>query len=146
MRIKKDKSGILEADLTPMIDMTFQLIAFFMVLINLNEAEQNQTIKLPDSVLAKPPQTPPEFPVTLHMMDDGRVIYAGRPIEIEGMGPFLEREANDAIRRGLEPGEVNVIIRGDMRAKTGKVQELIQKCQENKLEKFSLRVKEKPVF
>ena len=33
MRIKKPKSEILEGDLTPMIDMTFQLIAFFMVLI-----------------------------------------------------------------------------------------------------------------
>ena len=38
--------------MTPMIDMTFQLIAFFMVLINFTEADQNQAINLPSSELA----------------------------------------------------------------------------------------------
>lgn len=36
-----------EGDMTPMIDMTFQLIAFFMVLINFAEGDQDQRIKLP---------------------------------------------------------------------------------------------------
>ena len=42
--------------MTPMIDMTFQLIAFFMVLINFSEVEQDQRITLPASELAKPPE------------------------------------------------------------------------------------------
>ncbi|MDP6717396.1 MAG: biopolymer transporter ExbD, partial [Pirellulaceae bacterium] len=41
MKIKKGATNnILEGDLTPMIDMTFQLIAFFMVLINFTQSEQ----------------------------------------------------------------------------------------------------------
>jgi biopolymer transport protein ExbD len=35
-----------------------------------------------------------------------------------------------------------VIIRADASSKTGIVQELIQKCQENGFEKFALRVKQ----
>ena len=50
MRIKKTSVNLVEGDLTPMIDMTFQLIAFFMVLINFTEADQDERIKLPDSV------------------------------------------------------------------------------------------------
>ena len=64
MRIKKPDSGIAEGDLTPMIDMTFQLIAFFMVLINFSQAEQNDKIELPLSELAKPPEGRLEHPVT----------------------------------------------------------------------------------
>ena len=58
MRIaKKHDSSVLEGDLTPMIDMTFQLIAFFMVLINFTQSESNDKVQLPDSELAKPPET-----------------------------------------------------------------------------------------
>ena len=48
-----------EGDMTPMIDMTLQLIAFFMILINFSEGDQNQLIRLPASELAKPPDTAP---------------------------------------------------------------------------------------
>ena len=59
MRIRERKSApAAEGDLTPMIDMTFQLIAFFMVLINFTEAEADQRVKLPESELAKPPDAP----------------------------------------------------------------------------------------
>ena len=53
MRVKKIESGVHEGDLTPMIDMTFQLIAFFMVLINFTQSEQNERVQLPLSELAK---------------------------------------------------------------------------------------------
>ena len=72
MKIKKGgTSGILEGDLTPMIDMTFQLIAFFMVLINFTQSEQNDKVKLPSSVLAKPAKAPLEFPITLRAWRSG---------------------------------------------------------------------------
>ena len=68
MRFKKHSNQTDEADLTPMIDMTFQLIAFFMVLINFTEAEASDKIKLPDSDLARPPETVPEFRIMLSVI------------------------------------------------------------------------------
>ena len=38
--------------------------------------------------------------------------------------------------------DATVIIRADRNAQTGRVQELIQVCQENDFEKFALRAKE----
>lgn len=83
MRVAKKKSeGILEGDLTPMIDMTFQLIAFFMVLINFSQAEQNEKIQLPDSQLAKPPEGPLEFPITIHLTTDSTAIIGASEVPI----------------------------------------------------------------
>ena len=56
--------------MTPMIDMTFQLIAFFMVLINFSDVEQDQRVNLPASELAKPPDTAYDEPITMQMTAD----------------------------------------------------------------------------
>jgi biopolymer transport protein ExbD len=143
MRVAKKKSdGILEGDLTPMIDMTFQLIAFFMVLINFSQAEQNDKIKLPDSQLAKPPDGPLEFPITLHLTEPGDVIIGTNEIPIVALNPFLAKEQQVLGSQGKGAADATIIIRAHKDAETGRVQELIQKCQENGFEKFALRAKE----
>jgi biopolymer transport protein ExbD len=142
MRIKKAETNIVEGDLTPMIDMTFQLIAFFMVLINFTQSEQNDKIQLPDSVLAKPPDAPLEHPITLHLTEEGTVFIGGEEIAITGLGPYLSREANVLRIRGKPLSDATIVIRGHRDAQTGKVQELIRECQRNNFEKFALRAKE----
>ncbi len=49
MKVKNRKVDLAEGDLTPMIDMTFQLIAFFMVLINFTQTESHERVVLPSS-------------------------------------------------------------------------------------------------
>ncbi|TSA08111.1 MAG: biopolymer transporter ExbD, partial [Planctomycetaceae bacterium] len=66
-----------DIDMTPMIDMTFQLIAFFMFVINFTEAEQDERIQLPSSQLAKPTEGTIETPITLQLTNSGLVVYAG---------------------------------------------------------------------
>jgi biopolymer transport protein ExbD len=131
-----------EADMTPMIDMTFQLIAFFMVLINFAEDNQDQRIKLPASELAKPPDSPMESPLTLQLTKEGVVLYDGEEVPIAGMKKMLLREAQVIKRSNKSIANAHVIIRADSDTPTGKVQELIKVCQENKFEKFSLRAKQ----
>jgi len=142
MRIKKPPPGIQEGDMTPMIDMTFQLIAFFMVLINFSQSEQNERILLPDSELAKPPDAPLDFPITLHLTKEGTVIIGGQELTIEGLSPYLSAEADVLRIRGKPLSDATIIIRGHREAQTGKVQDLIRVCQTNNFEKFALRAKE----
>ena len=139
-KMKFDTSA--EADMTPMIDMTFQLIAFFMVLINFAEDNQDQRIKLPGSVLAKPPEGAMESPLTLQMTKQGTVIFAADEIPLAGLGKFLDIEVQLLRRANKSPGNANVIIRADSTAPTGTVQELIKLCQDKQFEKFSLRAKQ----
>jgi biopolymer transport protein ExbD len=143
MRVAKKKTGgILEGDLTPMIDMTFQLIAFFMVLINFSQAEQNEKIQLPDSQLAKPPEGPLEFPITIHLTTEGMAIIGAAEVPIAALSPFLVKEKQVLASQGKGTNEATIIVRAHKDAQTGRVQELIQKCQENDFEKFALRAKE----
>ncbi len=144
MRVaKRQSSEIMEGDITPMIDMAFQLIAFFTVLINFTEADQNAKIQLPESELAKPPDGPLEYPITLHLTKEGRVIIGGEEVYMEGLRPYLVKEADVLSFQGRPQSEATIIIRGHKDAKTGDVQELIKICQQNHFEKFALRAQEK---
>ena len=55
---------------------------------------------------------------------------------------FLVKEKQVLASQGKGAGEATVIVRAHKDAQTGRVQELIQKCQENDFEKFALRAKE----
>ncbi|MFM2093903.1 MAG: hypothetical protein RIS70_1027, partial [Planctomycetota bacterium] len=87
---KTETSGIQEGDFTPMIDMVFQLIAFFMVLLNFAEADVNEEVTLPQSILARPQDGPVEKPITLHLKTDGGVIIGAETVPtVTGLKPFL---------------------------------------------------------
>lgn len=143
MKFEKKTLEEVTIDMTPMIDMVFQLIIFFMLLINFEEGEQNEEVQLPSSTLARPPEGPPEFPIVLHVTKDAMVIYGGKDVPIEAMGLYMRREREQLKSQGGD--EATVIIRADAVTLSGKVQELIKVCQDPKnggFEQFVLRVKE----
>jgi len=144
MRIRPKGSEIVEGDLTPMIDMTFQLIAFFMLVINFSDVEQDQRVKLPASELAQPPTAPYEHPYTIHLTSTDRYIFGGRQWnEIAQLKSALLAETQIIKRHtNKKLADVTVIIRADEQAKTGVVQEIIQACQELEFERFALRSKQ----
>ncbi len=129
--------------MTPMIDMTFQLIAFFMVLVNFSKVDADQRITLPESRLAKPPDSPLKQPLTLQITRQGRIVIQGEEVELEGLRNRLQAQAQDIKDEGKAVGATTVIIRADAEVDTGKVQEVIKICQEVSFEKFALRAKEK---
>jgi biopolymer transport protein ExbD len=135
----------MEGDLTPMIDMAFLLISFFMLLINFSETDRAEEITLPVSALAVPPEERPDYQIILNLEPNGTVKFHGQIIEkIEFLAPILRQEINTAAREGVaNPAEIAVIIRSHEDTPTGLVQRLIIKCQQEKLENFNLRVKEK---
>ena len=152
----KRGAGFVEGDMTPMIDMTFQLIAFFMVLINFSEAEQNEAIMLPSSELAKPPEAAIDTPITVQLgflrdKDSGRkigpiAVLGTQEVDIRnGMEPLrleLQRESQLLKARGNSSAQrATIIIRADREWKTGEVQELIEMCQQIGFTKFALRAK-----
>ena len=125
--------------MTPMIDMTFQLITFFMFVMNFSEAEQDERIQLPLSQLAKPVEGAMETPITLQLTNSGSIIYAGELVAVRDIGGYLEREKSVMLDAGKEPSAATVIVRADGRAKTGEVQDIIRICQEKGFERFALR-------
>jgi biopolymer transport protein ExbD len=141
-RKKANHSMTSEVDMTPMIDMTFQLIAFFMFMLNMKESEQNEHVQLPDSVLAKPPDAPIENPITMHVSATGDIYIGGAKTSLAGVGPYLNSEANSFQAMDVPLNEVNVIIRGHKDAETGMVQNLMKACLDQGYENFLLRARE----
>jgi len=135
-----------EVDWTPMIDMTFQLIAFFMFTLSFSDADINERIRLPNSELAKPPDQKAEKPLTLQLTKEGIVLYGGQEVPLEGMSRNLENEAEYLIRQHTDdPGVVagaTIILRADAEAQGGQVRRLIKICQDAGFENFVLRAKE----
>ena len=142
MRVKSKKVDLAEGDLTPMIDMTFQLIAFFMVLINFAQTESNDRVKLPSSKLVKPPEVALDFPIILHIAQDGEIILGGDSYTPETLRIGLRRELAVVEAEGKTVEDANVIIRAHRDSAAGDVQEVIRVAQEQQLINFALRVKE----
>ena len=142
MKFKARGAEQVDIDYTPMIDMTFQLIAFFMILINFADAEQDQRVQLPSSVLAKPPQAPLETPITIQMVRSGDIVMGGQLYpEASSIKPLLQNEKYVLESQDRSVADATIIIRAHYAAKTGLVQNVVKVCQEVGFEKFTLRAK-----
>jgi biopolymer transport protein ExbD len=147
MKIKAKGPEFVELDYTPMIDMTFQLIAFFMILINFSDAEVDDRVQLPSSAIAKPPSAPSEMPLTIQMVRDGKIIMNAQLLpNAESLRPYLKNEKSVMELKRQNPKDVNIIIRAHKDSKTGLVQQIIKVCQEIGFEKFTLRAKSEAAY
>lgn len=152
MKPRKIEMGFTEPDMTPMIDIVFQLLTFFMIAINFENTKADERVKLPKDMLAKPPEVKPEHELVLNFGFErdksGKkvtpfptVFYNERYVEVDKLTPDLEQEARvmKALHGEDVIDKVTVLIRADSEVPTGMVQQLIKKCQDNKFTKFSLR-------
>ncbi|QDT12967.1 ExbD/TolR family protein [Planctomycetes bacterium K23_9] len=142
MRVKSKKPDLAEGDLTPMIDMTFQLIAFFMVLINFAQTESNDKVVLPSSQLVKPPEAPLDFAIILHVARDGEVILGGDSFTADTLSTGLKQELAVMRAEDKGPQDANIIIRAHQDTAAGDVQEIIKVAQDEQFVNFALRAKE----
>ena len=144
MRVTKGhRPAVVGGDMTPMIDMTFQLIAFFMVLINFSDVEQDQRVNLPASELAKPPDTAYDEPLTIQMTADETILFGGQEMSLDELKIALRREAQLVRAYGdRQLSDVTVVLRVDLTARAGRAQEIIKACQDVGFDTFALRGKQ----
>jgi biopolymer transport protein ExbD len=156
MKFKKTEPAVAEVDMTPMIDIVFQLIAFFMVITNFEQTQADERVKLPKDQLARPAKAKRDKELVINFgyirntdgsragTGDPRIFYAGENLSLSTFQTQLNFEKQNYVDTGVNPKEVTVIIRADAEVPTGQVQELIKKCQEASFEKFSLRAEQPP--
>jgi len=139
-KIKSAVDVSAEGDMTSMIDMTFQLIAFFMILINFSDDSANQDVKLPASRMAIPPKSPPEEPIVLQMDKLGQILYSGEDfVPLHVVKRRLASRKNFIEKGGGKAKDATVIIRADHRCASKYVREMLEMCQELEFEKFAFR-------
>jgi biopolymer transport protein ExbD len=138
-----------EPNLTPILDMVFQLITFFMLVINFKSASLDLSLKLPVLGSARPVDTGgEEDALVLNIDAEGRLRVAGVIKEdIEG---YIGQEA--AVSRayarihgkqssGADENELSTIavVRADRGTPFQLLNRVIATCQKNGFRRFSLK-------
>ncbi len=139
-----------EPNLTPMLDMVFQLITFFMLVINFKAASMDLTLSLPVVGSAVPVDTQGTEDLLILNVD-----MAGQ-LKVYGMSKdvvsYIQGEAKasyDAAQRE-NPGfkkkddlPTTIVIRADKQTPFSLLNKIITECQKNGFRKFALKAMNK---
>ena len=88
-RLPRTSVGI---NMTPMIDVVFLLIIFFLVSSHLAQREQRIQVELPDAFSGRSDR-PSETPrVTLTLQENGRIWLGSQPVSVEQLAQRLRAE------------------------------------------------------
>ena len=134
-----------EPNLTPILDMVFQLITFFMLVINLKGAASDMTLNLPVLGSAKPLDWNGEHePLVINVDPEGLVHVYGRAVEIEAVVAQESRytkEQLEAAGTEIDPAKglpVPVVVRADREVPFRELNRVIKVCQQHGYRQFSL--------
>ncbi len=132
-----------DPDLTPLLDMVFQLITFFMLVINFKAQALDTTLQLPVLGSARPLEWKGDRePLMLNVDTEGRVRVYNAFVSAEKYIADNATELKAKLRASGEPVPkelpVPVILRADKGTKFHLVNHVIKLCQDNGYVQFSL--------
>lgn len=110
-------------NMTPMIDVVFQLIIFFITAIDMQRRDMDLHLKLAMAPHGKPVTS--RNPLTIYVDVDkrGRISIAGNPMSPERLYQVLRKAVNEFGQRN-----VPVVIRGDMEALHEHIRKVMDAC------------------
>jgi len=140
-----------EPNLTPILDVVFQLITFFMLVINFKTASMDLDLKLPVIGSARPVDTGGvEDLLVLNINSQGQLRVYGQLIA--DPDAYLAKEAKASrLLAGTKGADIKageelpstVVIRADKTTPFTMLNRVISKCQENGYRKFALKAMNK---
>jgi biopolymer transport protein ExbD len=140
-----------EPNLTPLLDVVFQLITFFMLVINFSAENYDQRVRLPVAGSARPvedEQRVSEDRLVLNVDRDGHLIMGGEVLPVHKSIEAIKHHA-DLVKlnlkaAGLKPDAsgglpTTIVFRADRDATFSTLITLITACQTNGFRKFALK-------
>lgn len=136
----------IEPNMTPILDMVFQLITFFMMVINFRASEFNREVTLPVVGSAAPVEEQVvRDMLVLNVKNDGSVISRGEP------QPWIEGYAKAEMKRfqvmqqtnDAEKLDVTVVLRADRQLEYGKLNKVVEACKAAGFHRFDFVVMRK---
>lgn len=132
MPLKVTQDENLNLNLTPMIDVVFLLVIFFMVATKFTEAERNIELELPQVSAAGEAATPAK-PRTITVTAEGATLLDGVEVTLEELTTTLA----EAVRN---TSDVQVVINGDARTPFQAVAAALAACREARVEDLGITV------
>jgi biopolymer transport protein ExbD len=133
-------------NLTPMLDMVFQLVTFFMLVINFKSASLDLNLKLPVVGSARPVDSKgQESLLILNIDNQGNLSVYGRTqpvkeyIAREAMASLIDAKRTQPDIQFGQDLPTTVVIRADRTTPFKLLNNVIRECQANGFRKFALK-------
>jgi biopolymer transport protein ExbD len=142
-----------EPNLTPMLDMVFQLVTFFMLVINFKANQIDTQMELPVVGTARPVDTKGEVSLLMvNINNKGKYTVFNRVFDDQMMERYIANQAqlDRLAERRSNPNfaddddlPATVVIRADRDTPFAKLSLILKTCQDNHYRKFAFRALEK---
>jgi biopolymer transport protein ExbD len=120
MRLTKHRRKTMAAmDMTPMIDITFQLMIFFMTCTQVSQLN-NERLDLPQLKGSQDQQE--TTTITVNVDQDGEIKVSGRPFTVTEL---VNAVGDELAAAENEPSRIHVVIRADKRGTSRTVNEVV---------------------
>ena len=141
-----------EPNLTPLLDVVFQLITFFMLVINFSNENYDARVKLPVAGSARPldeaDKAANEDRLVLNVDKQGHLIMVGQVLPTHKALQAIKHQA-DLVKLNLKVAgakpdptgalPTTIILRADRDTAFSSLYQLITACQANGFRKFALK-------
>ncbi len=117
--------------MTPMIDIVFQLLIFFLLATTIAEEERDLNIALPEGSQGASLGSKARNRLVINVRTDGEVSLGGTNMDWNDLRIRL-------IEAGRKKDKPSVFLRGDKKAPYGKVAKVLQLCSEADLRKVQV--------
>lgn len=127
----------LRFDLTPMIDVVFNLIIFFLAASHLARSELVEEVLLPEASSGRQEETESQKRLTITITADGVLYIGSKPFELPQIAAVILAE------RGVEPqagSDFEVRIRTDRRVPYRLIEPLLTACAQAGVNKVKFAV------
>jgi biopolymer transport protein ExbD len=130
---KHRRAATARMNMTPMIDVTFLLLIFFMTVTQVSEVNKER-VELPKQKGAED-QTPAEL--IINVTQEGEVIVSGETISLARLASMLGEQIADA---GGDPDRVRIVLRADARGDSRTVNEVVETLDKLQLKRVRIAV------
>jgi biopolymer transport protein ExbD len=144
-----------EPNLTPLLDVVFQLITFFMLVINFSQENNDQRVRLPVAGTAQPVEERErvaEDRLVLNVDSRGHLLWNGVPLPVNRAVDEIKHQA-ELVRLNLRAAgqkpdpagglPTTIVLRADRDTPFTLLYTLITACQTSGFHKFSLKAMNK---
>ena len=119
-------------NMTPMVDVVFQLILFFLLGTKFTEMERKIGLEIPQVTETKSLTAAPDRQV-VNIYRDGGLTLDGAPVTLDDLVPQL------ASRRS-QYGDLEVLVRGDAKGQFQRVAEVLTACKRAGVQELGIAV------
>jgi len=135
MSVKINKgSALASLSLTPLIDVVFLLLIFFLVATRFEEEERELDVLLPEASEAQPLTSKPRE-MFVNIDDKGRYFVTGRVVTLDQLFPILKAAWVN------NPGRASVVIRADKRCRWEFVVAVMNACNKANIRDYRVTTK-----